>query len=265
MGILGLGERQRVRLFVRRDAFDRFVSCLVFIPARPLQHREPRARRARSCSRRFGGDAIWTGRCCSRSRCSSACTSSSHSPGRRADDYDVAAIEARLAAVDARLDRRPARRAGRRSTARSAGVELFQRYDGAFPAGYREDWPRALGRRRHRPDRASSRRGRARSCALPPARGAGRTLRCKLFSSRRRVALRRAARPSSTWGPDRRRAAVRDHAASTGRARGSTTSACAAARATPNGCASLPGGVPRRVGGASTRTTRSTAWCSTPR
>ncbi|MBT8136871.1 MAG: NAD-glutamate dehydrogenase [Gammaproteobacteria bacterium] len=31
-GILGLQERQRVKLFVRRDAFQRFVSCLVFVP-----------------------------------------------------------------------------------------------------------------------------------------------------------------------------------------------------------------------------------------
>ena len=32
LGILHLQERQRTRLFVRRDRFDRFVSCLVFVP-----------------------------------------------------------------------------------------------------------------------------------------------------------------------------------------------------------------------------------------
>ena len=31
-GILQLGERQRFRLFVRRDPFERFVSCLIFVP-----------------------------------------------------------------------------------------------------------------------------------------------------------------------------------------------------------------------------------------
>ncbi|MDH3588340.1 MAG: NAD-glutamate dehydrogenase [Gammaproteobacteria bacterium] len=31
-GILGLQERQRIKLFVRRDAFQRFVSCLVYVP-----------------------------------------------------------------------------------------------------------------------------------------------------------------------------------------------------------------------------------------
>ena len=32
MGILGLGERQRTRLFVRREAFSRFYSCLIYTP-----------------------------------------------------------------------------------------------------------------------------------------------------------------------------------------------------------------------------------------
>ncbi|MBI5921536.1 MAG: NAD-glutamate dehydrogenase [Betaproteobacteria bacterium] len=32
MGILGLGERQRTRLFMRRDAFRRFYSCLIYTP-----------------------------------------------------------------------------------------------------------------------------------------------------------------------------------------------------------------------------------------
>jgi glutamate dehydrogenase len=32
MGILHLGERQRLRLFIRADKFGRFLSCLVFIP-----------------------------------------------------------------------------------------------------------------------------------------------------------------------------------------------------------------------------------------
>ena len=32
MGVLALQERRRVRVFVRRDRFERFVSCLVFVP-----------------------------------------------------------------------------------------------------------------------------------------------------------------------------------------------------------------------------------------
>ena len=32
MAILHLGERQRFRLFVRRDPFERFLSCLIYAP-----------------------------------------------------------------------------------------------------------------------------------------------------------------------------------------------------------------------------------------
>ncbi|MEN3354518.1 MAG: glutamate dehydrogenase, partial [Betaproteobacteria bacterium] len=32
LGILHLGERQRLRLFVRRDPFERFISCLIYAP-----------------------------------------------------------------------------------------------------------------------------------------------------------------------------------------------------------------------------------------
>jgi glutamate dehydrogenase len=32
IGILRLGERQRLRLFIRRDPYERFVTCLIFVP-----------------------------------------------------------------------------------------------------------------------------------------------------------------------------------------------------------------------------------------
>jgi glutamate dehydrogenase len=32
IGILRLGERQRLRLFIRRDPFERFVTCLIYVP-----------------------------------------------------------------------------------------------------------------------------------------------------------------------------------------------------------------------------------------
>ena len=52
-GILELGERQRVRLFMRTDRYERFVSCLVFLPRdrfntanRRADRRDPAARRS---------------------------------------------------------------------------------------------------------------------------------------------------------------------------------------------------------------------------
>src|SRR6202022_2359384 len=32
IGVLNLGERQRIALFIRRDPLERFVSCLVYVP-----------------------------------------------------------------------------------------------------------------------------------------------------------------------------------------------------------------------------------------
>ena len=36
-----LKERRQVRLFVRRDPYGRYLSCLVYLPAGPLHHRRP--------------------------------------------------------------------------------------------------------------------------------------------------------------------------------------------------------------------------------
>ena len=47
-----LGERQRVRLFVRRDAFGRFLSCLVYLPRDRYNTEHPRADRSEILARR---------------------------------------------------------------------------------------------------------------------------------------------------------------------------------------------------------------------
>lgn len=43
MGILGLGERQRTRLFVRHDTFGRFFSCLIYALAKTTTRRSANA------------------------------------------------------------------------------------------------------------------------------------------------------------------------------------------------------------------------------
>ena len=55
IGILNLQERQRTRLFVRRDRFGRFFSCLVFIP-RDRFTSEIRDRIEQSLKRAFSGE-----------------------------------------------------------------------------------------------------------------------------------------------------------------------------------------------------------------
>ncbi len=76
IGILALGERQRLRLFVRRDRLDRFVECLVCIP-RDRFNTENRERIARILTEPRSAAPTSTGSCSSPSRCSRACTTSS--------------------------------------------------------------------------------------------------------------------------------------------------------------------------------------------
>ncbi len=57
MGILTLGERQRVRLFARADVLDRFVDCLVCIP-RDRFNTENRERVAKILVEAYGGTHV---------------------------------------------------------------------------------------------------------------------------------------------------------------------------------------------------------------
>ena len=43
--VMSARERRQLRAFVRRDTYGRYVSVLVYLPARPLQHRGARALR----------------------------------------------------------------------------------------------------------------------------------------------------------------------------------------------------------------------------
>ena len=56
MGILRLGERQRTRLFVHRDAYGRFTSCLVYVP-RENYNTEVRARMQALLTEALGGES----------------------------------------------------------------------------------------------------------------------------------------------------------------------------------------------------------------
>jgi glutamate dehydrogenase len=138
MGILHLGERRRVRLFVRRDVFGRFFSCLVFLP-RDRFNTENRRKIQEILQEAFGGESVDY-----ETHVSASVLSRLHfvihvEPGHTVD-YDVAEIEARLAAAtrewtddfrDALVHQLGEDRAG----------PLFQKYGDAFPGAYRDDFP----------------------------------------------------------------------------------------------------------------------------
>ncbi len=136
IGILGLGERQRVRLFVTADQLDRFVACTLCLP-RDRFNTENRQRAGRILADAFGGDHVdW------RLQLSESLIVRVdyvvRTPGGVPDTYDVAEIEARIAeSTRAWTDQLRAVLVA--AHGEQHGGELFARYGQAFPPAYRAD------------------------------------------------------------------------------------------------------------------------------
>jgi glutamate dehydrogenase len=138
MGILHLGERQRVRLFVRRDPFGRFLTCLVYVPRDRFNTDN---RRRIETILREATDAVsidYT------TRVSESVLVRLHylvytQPGRLRD-FDTAEIEARIVAAT-RSWADDLEQVLVEDHGEEAGGELFRRYRSAFPAAYRADFP----------------------------------------------------------------------------------------------------------------------------
>ena len=137
IGILGLGERQRVRLFVCRDQLDRFVACTLCLP-RDRFNTENRERAGRILAEAFGaGQVDW------RPQLSESVLVRVnyvvHCPQGVPEHYDVEAIEARIVeATRAWTD--DLRAALIAAHGEPGGRELYARFAAAFPTAYRVDW-----------------------------------------------------------------------------------------------------------------------------
>ncbi|MGH3106455.1 MAG: NAD-glutamate dehydrogenase, partial [Rubrobacteraceae bacterium] len=135
MGILHLQERQRVRLFVRRDAYGRFFSCLVFVP-RDRYNTGIREKMQEILQRAFDGTNVEFN-----VRLSESVLARLHfivyvAPGEN-PDYDASAIEERLAeATRSWTDN--LYEALIEHFGEEQGIELFHKYRDAFPPGYRD-------------------------------------------------------------------------------------------------------------------------------
>ena len=162
-----------MRLFVHREQYGRFVSCLVFVPRDRYTHAGARAHRRRARSTRSARRAT-SGTRASRSRCSPGCTTccASIPTDARATRSTSPSSETRVAAAarawvddlrDALVAR--ARRGRPASTCCASGATRS-------PASYQEDVRRGRGARRPRRARARStrptrRRSRSGSAATP--------------------------------------------------------------------------------------------------
>jgi glutamate dehydrogenase len=137
IGVLGLGERQRVRLFVRRDQLDRFISCLLCLP-RDRFNTENRERAGAILAEAFGGSLVdW-----SLQLSESVIVRVNyivHCPDGVPGDYDVGEIEERIVeATRAWTD--DLRAAMIDEHGEEQGLLLYARYGSAFPPAYRADW-----------------------------------------------------------------------------------------------------------------------------
>ncbi|HWU80547.1 MAG TPA: NAD-glutamate dehydrogenase, partial [Caulobacter sp.] len=139
MGVLHLYDRPRVKLFPRRDPFDRFISVLLFVP-RDRYDSGVRARAGAILAEAFRG------------RVSAYYPSFSDAPLARVHyilgvtpgdhaEPDLAAVEAAIAETARTWDDRFEAAIREGSTGRVA--HLLARYAGAFPPGYRDQYDAA--------------------------------------------------------------------------------------------------------------------------
>lgn len=136
LGVLHLYDRPRVKLFTRRDPFDRFISVLMFVP-RDRYDSGVRARAGQILAQAFRG------------RVSAYYPSFSDAPLARVHyilgvtpgdhaEPDMAAVEAAIAETARTWDDRFDAAVREGSTGRVA--HLLARYAGAFPPGYRDQY-----------------------------------------------------------------------------------------------------------------------------
>jgi glutamate dehydrogenase len=137
-GIVNLYERAQVRLFVRRDIFRRFYSCLVFVP-RDRYNTQARERIERLARDAFGGVDIE-----SQVHLSESLLARLHMLVRTSPDseasVDAAELERQITETvrtwqdqlkDALLDAHD----------EADALKLFRAWGAAFPASYQEDTP----------------------------------------------------------------------------------------------------------------------------
>jgi glutamate dehydrogenase len=181
MGILGLGGREQVRMFPRRDPLDRFMSVLAYIP-RDRFNTANRTHIGEILMEEFGGTRLDWGLLFSEGALVRVHYIVHCENGMPADDFDSAAIEQRLvAATRAWTD--DLRDALAEEHGEDGGNALYKRYGDAFPPGYQADFiarsaVAAIGRIEELP--ASGGMSMSLYRRLESEQG---VVRCKLFSS----------------------------------------------------------------------------------
>jgi glutamate dehydrogenase len=137
MGILHLGERQRLRLFARRDPYGRFFSLLVFVPRDRFNTENRRRIEAILRNATSAASIDYT------TRVSESVLVRLHFVAYVArgemPEFDAREVETLLVAAT-RSWSDDLREALLDELGEARGGDLFERYGDAFPAAYRADW-----------------------------------------------------------------------------------------------------------------------------
>lgn len=136
-GILRLQEHQRTRLFVRRDRFDRFISCLVFVP-RDKYNTDLRQRIQKLLVQAFNGTSCEFTPLLSESPLARIQLTVRGEPGTM-PEVDTRELEARIVQATRRWQDDLAQ-ALHDTRGEEQGNRLLRRYGDSFPAGFREDY-----------------------------------------------------------------------------------------------------------------------------
>jgi glutamate dehydrogenase len=137
MGILHLGERQRFRLFVRRDPFERFLSCLIYAP-RENYTTELRQKWQDILMREFNGTSSEFNVHLSESVLARIQITVRTKPGS-IPFFDVREVEQKLVAAARRWDD-DLKTALLEAAGEAQGNALLRRFGAAFPPGYRDEF-----------------------------------------------------------------------------------------------------------------------------
>lgn len=137
LGILRLQERQRVRVFLRRDPFGRFTSVQVFVP-RDRYNTELRSKIGHELSRALDGQSIeFTPTLTDSPLARIHYTVRSRQQAPR--NVDVSALELRIAQLSQRWED-DCKQALLHIHGESQGLALAARFADNFPAAYQEDF-----------------------------------------------------------------------------------------------------------------------------
>ena len=136
MGILQIQERQRIRLFIRRDVFGRYYSCMVYVP-RDMYNTELRIKMQNILLREFNGfESTFSPNFLESVLC--RIDFMIHVDRNQVPvDFDVKKIESKLV-VAARNWKDDLRDSLIECYGENQGAVLANKYWHAFPAGYRE-------------------------------------------------------------------------------------------------------------------------------